>query len=141
MEKLDLYYQPVPLVFYINYYKNKSNYFTENYCFFCRENYFFRSRRKSLTQLTHDYCDALRNHRLSEYKQKLDDEKENFLKEKVQTLEWIRNEELECGVTPTITEEEITSAKKQLDDHLEMLSQKVVHVDVARNILDLIPEQ
>lgn len=116
-------------------------YFTENYCFFCREHYFFRTRRKSIRQLTDDYCDALRNHRLLEYKQKLDNEKENFLKEKVETLEWIRKEELECGVTPSITEEEITSAKQQLDDHLKMLSQKVVHVNVSRNIMDLIPEQ
>jgi len=53
---------------------------------------------------------------LAEYRSELDNEKEKFLKEKLETLEWAKNEEIECGVTPTITDADIESARKQLEE-------------------------
>jgi len=53
---------------------------------------------------------------LAEYRSELDNEKEKFLKEKLETLEWAKNEEIECRVTPTITDAEIESARKQLEE-------------------------
>lgn len=53
---------------------------------------------------------------MAEYRSELDNEKEKFLKEKLETLEWAKNEEIECGVTPTITDAEIESARKQLEE-------------------------
>jgi len=53
---------------------------------------------------------------LAEYRSELDNEKEKFLKEKLETLEWAKNEEIVCGVTPTITDADIESARKQLEE-------------------------
>lgn len=53
---------------------------------------------------------------MAEYRSELDNEKEKFLKEKLETLEWAKNEEIECGVTPTITDADIESARKQLEE-------------------------
>lgn len=53
---------------------------------------------------------------MAEYRSELDNEKEKFLKEKLETLEWAKNEEIECGVTPTISDADIESARKQLEE-------------------------
>jgi len=53
---------------------------------------------------------------LAEYRNELDNEKEKFLKQKLETFEWIKKEEIECGVTPTITDAEIESARTQLEE-------------------------
>jgi len=53
---------------------------------------------------------------LAEYRSELDKEKEKFLQQKLETLEWAKKEEIECGVTPTITDADIESARKQLEE-------------------------
>lgn len=110
-------------------------------CLACCREYFFRTRQKSIRSLTNDYCDNLRARKLSELRQKFEDEKESFLRQKVESLKWMRKEEIECGVKPTISEEEIEAAKKQLSDHLEFLSNKEVIIDKSRNIMDSVADQ
>lgn len=73
-------------------------------------------RKKSLRRLTSQWCDEVKSKKLAEYRNELDNEKEIFLKHKLETLEWAKKEEVECGVEPTVTDADIESARKQLDE-------------------------
>lgn len=53
---------------------------------------------------------------MAEYRNQLNKEKEIFLKEKLEKLEWMKKEEIECGIPPTITNAEIEAARKQLEE-------------------------
>ncbi|XP_050438627.1 28S ribosomal protein S15, mitochondrial [Adelges cooleyi] len=91
LEKLDLEYRPHPV-------------------------YERVERKKSLRRLTAQWCNNLKSEKLNKYRNELDNEKESFLKHKIETLEWARKEEIECATTPTITEFDIEVARKQLED-------------------------
>lgn len=73
-------------------------------------------RKKSLRRLTSQWCDKVRAEKLAEYQNQLDNEKEIFLKDKVDKLEWIKKEEIECGISPTISDSDIEAARKQLEE-------------------------
>lgn len=90
LEQLDLEYKPQPL----NHYKV--------------------SRKDSLRKLTDEYCDKIRQDRLDTYRQELRNAQPAFLEEKIRTLEHIRTEQEECGVTPTVTTDEIDKLRDQL---------------------------
>lgn len=92
-------------------------------------------RKKSIRRLTEKYCENYKTEKLQEFKKKLDDQKQDFLKEKVTTLEWLRKEEIECGIEPTVSESDINEAKEQLSKHLETLKLKPLKVNINRNIL------
>ncbi len=92
-------------------------------------------RKKSIRRLTEKYCSDFKNNKLEEYRASLDSQKKDYLKEKLDTLKWIRNEEIKCCVEPTVTDEDLRAAEKQLINHLEQLKLKPVRVDVSRNIL------
>lgn len=81
-------------------------------------------RKKSLRRLTTQWCDKVRADKLTEYRNKLNSEKEKFLKEKLETLEWAKKEEIECGVVPTITDADIEAARKQLEEWKALQSVK-----------------
>lgn len=53
---------------------------------------------------------------MSKLRNEFDNDKEQFLKQKLETFEWIKKEEIECGVPPTITDVDIENARKQLED-------------------------
>lgn len=73
-------------------------------------------RKKSLRRLTSQWCDKVKAEKLAEYQNQLNNEKDKFLKSKVETLEWAKKEEIECGVPPTITDADIEAARKQLEE-------------------------
>lgn len=73
-------------------------------------------RKKSLRKLTDLYCEEVRKQRLEEYKTELNAQKENFLKKKAETLQWIMKEEKECGIEPTVTQEQVDIVLKQLEN-------------------------
>jgi len=77
------------------------------------------TRRGSLRKLTEKYCEDLTKERLSAYRLQLESEQPAFLEEKIRTLEFIRQEQKDCGVDVTITEDEINDVKKQLDELLK----------------------
>lgn len=77
------------------------------------------TRKDSLRKLTQKYCDNIRDERLNEYKLKLQAEQPAFLEEKIQTLEYIREEQRKLNAEVTVTQEEINSAKKQLEEVLK----------------------
>ncbi|XP_065171686.1 small ribosomal subunit protein uS15m-like [Atheta coriaria] len=71
-------------------------------------------RRESLVKLTKKYCDQVTDDKLEEYRMLLAQEHPAFLEEKARTLEFLRDEQRECGMEVTITQEEIDAAKAQL---------------------------
>lgn len=73
-------------------------------------------RKKSLRRLTDLHCEEVRKQQLEEYKAKLSAQKEEFLVKKAETLQWIIKEESECGVEPTVTQEQVDVVLKQLED-------------------------
>jgi len=73
-------------------------------------------RKKSLRRLTSQWCDEVKSNKLAEYRNELDNQKEMFFKQKLETLEWAKKEEIECGVEPTITDADIERARKQLEE-------------------------
>lgn len=64
----------------------------------------------------------------------LENQKLDFLKEKINTLEWIRNEEKQCGVKPTVTQEDIDKVKLQLENHSKSIEK--IEKQKSSNILD-----
>lgn len=69
-------------------------------------------RKESIQRLAGIYCDRIRQEKLNDYKKQLESKQLEFLENKVKSLEFIRNEQLECKVPITVTNEEIQSAKK-----------------------------
>jgi len=57
----------------------------------------------------------VKEEKLVEYRKQLDNEKEQFLTHKLETMEWIKKEEIDCGVAPTITDVDVENARKQLE--------------------------
>ncbi|XP_018320537.1 28S ribosomal protein S15, mitochondrial [Agrilus planipennis] len=74
------------------------------------------TRKDSLRKLTQKYCDDKVNEKLSAYRLQLEAEQPAFLEEKIRTLEFLRQEQKDCGVEITIKQEEIDEAKKSLDE-------------------------
>nr|XP_022914171.1 28S ribosomal protein S15, mitochondrial [Onthophagus taurus] len=74
------------------------------------------TRKESLTKLTDIYCKDVVQDKLNEYKAILQIEQPSFLEEKIRTLEFIKNEQEECGAKVTVSQDEIDAVKKQLEE-------------------------
>nr|CAG4648754.1 EOG090X09BQ [Polyphemus pediculus] len=55
------------------------------------------TRKTSLVKLTEVHCNNIRNERLEAYKKQLQEEKVKFEKEKQETLDWIKEEEIQIS--------------------------------------------
>ncbi|KOC69202.1 28S ribosomal protein S15, mitochondrial [Habropoda laboriosa] len=77
------------------------------------------SRKDSLRKVTQNYCDNIIEKKLNEYKTELKEQQKLFYLEKAEKLEFILKEEEECGMTPTVTEEEIQTARKKAQELME----------------------
>lgn len=86
------------------------------------------ARKESLVKLTNKYCEETKQKKLDEYRKLLEDQQPAFLQEKLRLLEFVRDEQKECGAKVTIKQEEIDEVKKELDDLLEK-RKKVESVD------------
>ncbi|KAF2894011.1 hypothetical protein ILUMI_12164 [Ignelater luminosus] len=82
------------------------------------------TRKGSLRKLTQKYCDDLKAERLTAYRRQLESEQPGFLEEKIRSLEFICQEQKECGVEVTVTEEEINEVKRQLEALLKERKEK-----------------
>jgi small subunit ribosomal protein S15 len=67
----------------------------------------------------------MKQQRLDAYKASLEAQQVEFLREKVQKLQWIRKEEEECGVEPTVSETDIEQVLKQLEK-LELSKEEIL---------------
>ncbi|KFB35594.1 AGAP005615-PA-like protein [Anopheles sinensis] len=92
LEKLDLVYKPYPTHFH------------------------WITRKDSLRKLTTIHCDQIRDKRLDEYRRQLESEQLDFLEKKLKTLEFVRQEQIECRVPVTVTPEEIKAVRKRYDE-------------------------
>lgn len=82
-------------------------------------------RKKSLRRLTALYIEKLKADRLTEYKEFLESKKEGFLQEKLETMLWMKNTEIECGVEPSVTDDDLEAVRKQLEE-LRVVQQKAI---------------
>ncbi|KAL3280863.1 hypothetical protein HHI36_004091 [Cryptolaemus montrouzieri] len=74
------------------------------------------TRKDSLRKLTDQYCDNIRKERLENLKLQLQAEQPAFLEEKIRALEFIRDEQKDCGMEITVSQEEIDKVRNQLEE-------------------------
>lgn len=94
LEKLNLFYKALPLDYTPAY------------------------RKDSLRKLTQKHCDKIKQAKLDAYKAQLEEEQKTFFKDKVEKLIFIRKEELELGLEPTVMEDDIERARNKLKEIL-----------------------
>ncbi|XP_058831282.1 small ribosomal subunit protein uS15m [Topomyia yanbarensis] len=92
LEKLDLVYKPAPAHFH------------------------WITRKDSLRKLTDIHCNEIKATRLQNYREVLESQQLDFLSKKLENLEFIRKEQLECKVPVTVSAEQIQSVKKQYEE-------------------------
>lgn len=76
--------------------------------------YHWVTRRESLTKLTNIHCDNIRDERLAAYRKQLESQQIEFLQKKLQNLEFIRKEQMECAVPVTVTADDIKEVSIKL---------------------------
>lgn len=74
------------------------------------------TRKKALRTLTQDYCDKFQQEKLDVYRTFLQKQQLSFYQEKAEKFAYIRNVQLEYGVQPTVTEEEIDKILKKVEE-------------------------
>lgn len=75
------------------------------------------TRKDSLRRLTEKHCDKLVQEKLHVYKTELKKLQKDFYIEKAEKLAFIREEELACGLQPSISEEDIACAKQKAREY------------------------
>ncbi|XP_047368924.1 28S ribosomal protein S15, mitochondrial [Vespa velutina] len=73
-------------------------------------------RKDSLRKLTQKLCDKIKQEKLDAYKAELKKQQKLFYKQKIKDFIFIKNEELELGLEPTITEDDIENIKKKFNE-------------------------
>lgn len=74
------------------------------------------ARKEAMRALTKRHCLNIKRARLAEYRETLEDQQLEFLKNKIMNLEFIRKEQEECKIPVTITRESIEKVKNQYDN-------------------------
>ncbi|XP_030746700.1 28S ribosomal protein S15, mitochondrial [Sitophilus oryzae] len=74
------------------------------------------TRKGSLVKLTDKYCADIKKDKLEKYRYLLEAEQPAFLEEKLRTLQFIRNEQNDCGVEVTVSDDEINKVKQLLEE-------------------------
>lgn len=75
------------------------------------------TRKESLTRLTEDYCNKIKQTKLDAYKAELKSMQKDFYKEKLEKLKFIREEELMCGLKPSVTEKHIKNTEQKVENY------------------------
>lgn len=71
-------------------------------------------RKRSLRMLTRNYCDNIISSKLSQYREALESQQEEFLEEKIKTFRWIIEQEASLGLKPTISEADVIVVEQKL---------------------------
>uniref|UniRef100_A0A2H1VU18 Small ribosomal subunit protein uS15m n=1 Tax=Spodoptera frugiperda TaxID=7108 RepID=A0A2H1VU18_SPOFR len=74
------------------------------------------SRKESLRRLTEMHCEDIRNNKLADYRNLLESQQGPFLKEKLESLKFIRSEQMELKLPITVTEQDIKKVEQQLEE-------------------------
>ncbi|KAJ6642339.1 28S ribosomal protein S15, mitochondrial [Pseudolycoriella hygida] len=88
--------------------------------------YHWITRRESLTKLTDIHCKKIRNERLAAYRTHLKSQQIGFLEKKLQNLEFIRKEQIECAVPVTVSIEDIKEVQVKLKSLMEKAARKTL---------------
>lgn len=75
------------------------------------------TRKDSLRRLTEKHCDKLVQDKLNVYKKELKFLQKQFYIEKAERLAFIREEELACGLQPSVSEEDVAKAKEKAKEY------------------------
>lgn len=98
------------------------------------ETYFRVERKASLRKLTDIHCEEIKEKRLDAYRKELESQQLGFLEKKIQTLQFIRDEQVACKIKVTVTLEEIAAAKLQYKELLEKQNSNGGTEKVAKTI-------
>lgn len=73
------------------------------------------TRKNAMRMMASKVSERIIDRKLQEYKTKLEDQLVDFYAEKLKALEFIKKEEAELDVPPTVTEEDIAEVKRKAD--------------------------
>lgn len=62
------------------------------------------------------HCDSIRQSKLTDYRNLLESQQGPFLRQKLDALKFIRNEQIELQLPITVTEQDIKKVEEQLED-------------------------
>ncbi|XP_030560118.1 28S ribosomal protein S15, mitochondrial [Drosophila novamexicana] len=96
LEKLDLVYKPPPAHFH------------------------WVTRKESLQKLTDIYCEKIKEERLEAYHKELQAQQIPFLEDAIKKMIFVRQEQIDCDVPVTVTEQQIEDARKELAELKEL---------------------
>ncbi|CAK1541678.1 unnamed protein product [Leptosia nina] len=99
------------------------------------ETYHKLTRKESLRKLTEMHCDDIRNKKLSDYRNLLESQQGPFLQEKLNTLKFIRSEQIELQLPITVNEQDIAKVEQQLQEWKLRDKQKQQAKQKKKNIL------
>lgn len=74
------------------------------------------TRKESLTRLTEQHCNKIIQGKLDAYKAELKELQKDFYIEKAKKLRFIREEELACGLQPSVSEEDIMHIEQKVKE-------------------------
>lgn len=78
--------------------------------------YHWITRKESLVKLTNIHCESIQNERLTEYRRQLEAQQMEFLEKKLQNLEFIRQEQLDCNVAVTVSPDDIKTVRDKYNE-------------------------
>ncbi|KAL7737027.1 hypothetical protein ACLKA6_005253 [Drosophila palustris] len=90
LEKLDLVYKPPPT------------------------NFHWITRKESLQKLTDIYCENIKEERLEAYHKELQAQQIPYLEDAIKKMSFVRQEQIDCDVPVTVTEQQIEEARQEL---------------------------
>ncbi|EDW01657.1 28S ribosomal protein S15, mitochondrial [Drosophila grimshawi] len=90
LEKLDLVYKPPPAHFH------------------------WITRKESLQKLTDIYCEKIKEERLEAYHKELQAQQIPYLEDAIKKMVFVRQEQIDCDVPVTVTEQQIENARQEL---------------------------
>ncbi|XP_034477800.1 28S ribosomal protein S15, mitochondrial [Drosophila innubila] len=90
LEKLDLVYKPPPT------------------------NFHWITRKESLQKLTDIYCEKIKEERLEAYHKELQAQQIPYLEDAIKKMSFVRQEQIDCDVPVTVTEQQIEEARQEL---------------------------
>lgn len=73
--------------------------------------YHWITRKESLVKLSNIHCENIRNERLAHYRTELEAQQLEFLEKKLKNLEFIRQEQLDCSVSVTVSLDDIKAVR------------------------------
>ncbi|XP_003701184.1 28S ribosomal protein S15, mitochondrial [Megachile rotundata] len=73
------------------------------------------TRKTSLRKVTEEFCNDIIQKKIDAFKVELKEEQKKFYVEKAEKLAFILKEEIECGLKPTVTEEQIEDCRKKAE--------------------------